>query len=338
MELEASELNPLWRNTLSGFDHGRRVKLCVSYNVRVPTAIGFVNPIVAIPSWALRDLSAVELNSVLLHELGHLRRWDDWTNLAQKILAALLFFHPAVWWIDSKLSLEREMACDDLVLAETSDARGYAQCLVSVAEKSLLRTGAALALAAVSRVKHTALRLSRILDQRRMQGTRVSRPVMAMMTAVGVVALVIAPHVPTVVAFQEDQPAARVADFAASAPTLPGKSHLQPQLIRAVAHQVDARPVNAVLKTGVSIGTDKPVHKTELMRNKTRIVAHRAPRLVQAKTDVDQQPSPTLLFVVQTQVYDAAGTPVWSLCVWRVTFVPNQGQAQVRSEAVSKSI
>ena len=65
----------------------------------------------------MQELSTLELNAILLHELAHLRRRDDWTNLIQKIVGALLFFHPAVWWIEKKLALEREMACDDLVLA-----------------------------------------------------------------------------------------------------------------------------------------------------------------------------------------------------------------------------
>jgi Zn-dependent protease with chaperone function len=338
-ELEASELNPLWRNTLNEFDHVRRAKLCLSDSVRVPTAIGFVRPIVAIPSWALYELSAVELNSVLLHELGHLRRWDDWTNLAQRFLAALLFFHPAVWWIDSRLTLEREMACDDLVLAETSDARGYAQCLVSVAEKSLLRTGTALALAAVSRVRHMALRLSRILDQSRRGGTSVSRPALAMMTAVSAGALLIAPQVPTVVAFQESQPAGHVAGIATSVPISPLKvgSRVQTQIVQAVAHEVCATPVNAVVQA-VSDRAVKPQHRKDLMRSRAQILASGPPRLIRAKANVDQPSGPTLLFVVQTQDYDGDGTPVWTLCVWRVTFVPDPGQTQVRSQVVSKSI
>jgi len=80
----------------------------------VPTAIGFFQPAVIVPAWTLRELSAEELHSVLLHELAHLRRWDDWTNLAQELVGALFFFHPAVWRIGSRLSLEREMACDYL--------------------------------------------------------------------------------------------------------------------------------------------------------------------------------------------------------------------------------
>jgi len=65
----------------------------------------------------------------LLHEFAHLGRWDDWTNLAQKLVRTIFFFHPAVWWIEKRLSLEREMACDDVVLAETQNPRAYAECL-----------------------------------------------------------------------------------------------------------------------------------------------------------------------------------------------------------------
>src|SRR4029077_12962453 len=105
------------------------------------------------PRWAIDDLSPAELKAVVLHELGHLRRRDDWTNLAQQILRAMLFFHPGVGWIDSRLNREREMACDDLVLAGIGNAHSYAECLVSVAEKSAVRARMALALAAVSRMR-----------------------------------------------------------------------------------------------------------------------------------------------------------------------------------------
>ena len=96
-----------------------------------------------------------ELNSILIHELAHLERRDDWTNLAQKVLRALLFFHPAVWWVERQLSLEREMACDDVVLSRTANPRAYAECLVTVAERSLMRRGLALAQAAVSKMRQT---------------------------------------------------------------------------------------------------------------------------------------------------------------------------------------
>ena len=165
--VDVAALSPILRKTLEEFDSSRAVKLCTSDQLRVPTAIGFMKPLVVIPAWTMRDLSTPELNTILLHELAHLRRRDDWTNLVQKILGALLFFHPAVWWIEKKLALEREMACDDLVLAEATSPRAYAECLVAMAEKTCLRRRSALAQAAVDRLRHVSLRVSQILDVNR---------------------------------------------------------------------------------------------------------------------------------------------------------------------------
>jgi beta-lactamase regulating signal transducer with metallopeptidase domain len=149
----------------------RQVELCTSDRVQVPTAIGFVKPAVVIPSWVMQELSAEELNQILVHELAHLRRWDDWTNLAQKVVKALFFFHPAVWWIEKQVSLEREMACDDAVLAETASPRAYAECLAHLAEKTLIQRSVALAQAALGRIRQTSLRVAQILDANRPLGT-----------------------------------------------------------------------------------------------------------------------------------------------------------------------
>ncbi len=118
----------------------------------------------------MQELSPDELNQILLHELAHLRRWDDWTNLAQKIVKALFFFHPAVWWIEKQVSLEREMACDDAVLAETASPRAYAECLAHLAEKTLIQRSLALAQAALGKIRQTSLRVAQILDANRPTG------------------------------------------------------------------------------------------------------------------------------------------------------------------------
>jgi len=65
--------------------------ICRSADTRVPTAIGFFKPIVVIPEWALQELPAEELKIILLHEFAHLGRWDDWTNLAQKLVRTIFF-------------------------------------------------------------------------------------------------------------------------------------------------------------------------------------------------------------------------------------------------------
>ena len=116
---------------------------------------------------------------------------------SRKILGALLFFHPAVWWIEKKLALEREMACDDLVLARTTSPRAYAECLVSLAEKSFLRRGLALAQAAVDRLRNVSLRVSQILDVDRPRATRVWRPAPVLVGGVSLVCLMALSHAPT---------------------------------------------------------------------------------------------------------------------------------------------
>ena len=132
-EIPVSVLDPALRELIA--ENQRPIRLLVSEKARVPAALGFRNPAIVLPSWTLRDLSAEELRPVLIHELAHLRRHDDWTNLLQKTIRAILFFHPAVWWIDARLSLEREMACDDAVVAATGNPRAYAGCLIDLLEK-----------------------------------------------------------------------------------------------------------------------------------------------------------------------------------------------------------
>lgn len=165
--VDPSELDPVLQRTLQHHGGRRQIVLCTSEQVRVPTAVGLVKPAILIPHSLMCELSPVELNQVVLHELAHIRRWDDWTNLIQQALTALLFFHPAVWWIEKKLGLEREMACDDAVLAETASPRAYAECLARLAEKSFVTRGIALAQSVLGKVRQTSARVARILDENR---------------------------------------------------------------------------------------------------------------------------------------------------------------------------
>jgi beta-lactamase regulating signal transducer with metallopeptidase domain len=232
--IAASVLDPVVRETLQGFQAVRAVTLCQSDRLHVPTAIGFLKPLVVIPAWAMQELSTAELNAILIHELTHLRRRDDWTNLAQQILKALLFFHPAVWWIESKLALEREMACDDAVLARTANPRGYAQCLISVAEKSFMRRGLALAQAAVNRMRQTSLRVSQILDVNRSSATRIWKPAVYSVAAFFVACLVSLSHAPELVAFKDQMPEVAVASTKPVSATLtsaPESNSLEAQAV-----------------------------------------------------------------------------------------------------------
>jgi len=98
-----------------------------------------------------------------MHEMEHLRRRDDWTNLIQKISLALFPLNPALNWIERRLCVERELACDDCVLNATSAGRAYASCLTTLAEHSLRRRIASLALGAWGKRSELAQRVDRIL-------------------------------------------------------------------------------------------------------------------------------------------------------------------------------
>jgi beta-lactamase regulating signal transducer with metallopeptidase domain len=181
----------------------RPVTLATSDRLRVPAAIGLWKPMIVLPAWALGELPVYDLGIILRHEFAHLRHWDDWTNLFQKLVRVFLFFHPAVWWIEKRLSVEREMACDDVVVAETDNPTGYASCLVSLLERSLAQRGWTMAQAIVHRAREASMRLARILDNSRPVATRISKPALGLAGAFTALCLVMLPNTPQVVSFEQ---------------------------------------------------------------------------------------------------------------------------------------
>src|SRR5690348_8041129 len=215
--LDPACIDPRVADTLKRKQTWRQVELCTSEKVRVPTALGFFRPAIVIPRWLLHELSAAELNQVVLHELAHLRRWDDWTNLAQQIVKALFFFHPAVWWIEKKIALEREMACDDAVLAETESPREYAECLAHLAEMSFVQRGIALAQALIGRIGQTSHRVAQILDVNRPKGNaRAWKPAISAAVGAGLLCSIWAARGPELVGF--DNPTPNKVEWANSIP------------------------------------------------------------------------------------------------------------------------
>jgi Zn-dependent protease with chaperone function len=323
--IDLTALDPLLRKTLEGFDSPRPVALCLSARSRVPTAIGFVKPRVVIPAWTLQELSAMELNTILLHELAHLQRWDDWTNLVQKIVGALLFFHPAVWWIDKRLALEREMACDDLVLAKTASPRLYAECLVSLAEKSFLRRGVALAQAAVNRVRHVSLRVSQILDLNRPGTTRVWRPAPVLLAGVSLACLTVFSYTPRLVSFDRDAASAPLAGSA----TMNIPASIGSQASGANSHLIPAKfVVKPAAKSLMSAGGTTKAGAPAIVPAKATQRRVKQPMLIRSSVTDDAIAPQTLILVMRTGQYDASGSVVWDLCVWQVTVIGlNQDRA-----------
>ena len=111
----------------------RPVRLLVSALVQAPAVIGGLRPVVLVPVGALGGLPAEHVESLLLHELAHIRRHDYLVNVLQSVAEALLFYHPAVWWISGHIRAERELCCDDAVVSVRGDAVTYARALAQLA-------------------------------------------------------------------------------------------------------------------------------------------------------------------------------------------------------------
>jgi len=112
----------------------------------VPTVVGVVFPMILLPISLTTGLSREQIEILLAHELAHIRRYDHFVNILQRVVEAVLFFHPCVWLISRRVRLEREYCCDDLVLAVGVEDLTYAGSLCRIAEIALtLRDGQGLA-------------------------------------------------------------------------------------------------------------------------------------------------------------------------------------------------
>lgn len=153
----------------------RYVRIRASSEIGVPVAAGLFNPVILIPESLPEQLSEGEFRQVLVHELAHIRRWDDWTNLAQKLAEAVFFFHPAVPWIARRLNLEREIACDDWVVSMTGAARPYAACLTRLVELGAFPRGPQLVHGVVARRRQISHRIESLLSRKRAGSPRLSK-------------------------------------------------------------------------------------------------------------------------------------------------------------------
>jgi len=155
---------------------GRSVSLLSSTRVLMPLAIGLTQPVIVVPETLSERLTGEEFEQVLLHELAHVRRRDDWTNLFQKIAESVFFFMPAILWAGRRLNLEREVACDEWVIATTGAGRPYALCLTKLAELAMNDRRHALASAAAIGQKQIYRRVQFLLQHGKSSVPRLSKP------------------------------------------------------------------------------------------------------------------------------------------------------------------
>jgi WD40 repeat protein/beta-lactamase regulating signal transducer with metallopeptidase domain len=129
------ELRRLCRRLAEELGIAREVAVAVCERLTAPVLVGIVRPLILLPASAMGGWGPDQVEMVLLHELAHVRRWDNLVNLLQRLIESALFFHPAVWIISSRVRREREHCCDAIVVGHTGRPRAYAEALLSLADR-----------------------------------------------------------------------------------------------------------------------------------------------------------------------------------------------------------
>src|SRR5580658_4229232 len=191
----------------------RPVEVRLSDAVDAPSVIGFFRPAVVVPRSLWNQLTTDELQQIILHEMAHLDRGDDWTNLLQKLLRALSPLNPALFWAERNLCLERERACDDAVLDAAGNARAYATCLTNLAETRLVKRAALLAPGLWKRHSELAGRVENILHRRRNLGPMLSRGLVAAGLVASLSGVLVLQRFPGIITFSSN-------DSVAAAPAM----------------------------------------------------------------------------------------------------------------------
>jgi beta-lactamase regulating signal transducer with metallopeptidase domain len=213
----AARLRRLWKTAtpvaddsiLSSKGLPHAVVVCTTKELDRPSVIGFFAPRILIPEWLYARLTPQELKQVVLHEVEHLRRHDDWTNLIQKFVLVLFPLNPALAWIERRSCREREMACDEGVVEKTQAPRAYAACLASLAghglDREMTRRAEELSLAAWRRRPELVHRVHGILSRKPALNLAASRVLLGIVGSVLLVGSVELARSPQVVGFATPQ-------------------------------------------------------------------------------------------------------------------------------------
>jgi beta-lactamase regulating signal transducer with metallopeptidase domain len=171
---------------------GRRARLVLSDRVTAAAVLGGPLPLIAVAPRLLDELGDADLDRIVVHEWAHVQRHDDVAQAVQLLVRLVAGWHPAIWWLERQLHLEREIACDETAIAATGSAKDYAACLTALAAR---RDGAIDRLPVMAAASPSGLRrrVIRILAGRRVstRGWRATAVISAV--SLGTIAFSLAP-------------------------------------------------------------------------------------------------------------------------------------------------
>jgi bla regulator protein BlaR1 len=160
-----AEWKAVFEATLAELKINKKVKFFLSAKVNVPLVIGYFKPVVLFPIAMVTQLELKQVEAILIHELSHIRRNDYALNLIKTFIETLLFFNPFIWLAGKFIHIEREHACDDMVVKHTGTPLTYAHALLKL---ELLKDKQApvLSLAATGTNQYLYQRIKRITNMK----------------------------------------------------------------------------------------------------------------------------------------------------------------------------
>jgi len=141
---------------------GRAVRLVQSELVKVPVAVGWLKPMILLPMGILLQLSPEQLESILWHELAHIRRRDYLVNILQGLVETVFFFNPGLLWLSSLIRTEREACCDDMVLSRMHRKANYLEALLAFGYEDNSRLSLAMSIGSGNQLRD---RMKRMINQ-----------------------------------------------------------------------------------------------------------------------------------------------------------------------------
>jgi beta-lactamase regulating signal transducer with metallopeptidase domain len=256
---------------------GREIMLRLSFEIETPVAVGFRRPVVLIPTELVDEHGLGQIEELVQHEYAHLRRYDDWTNLVQRVVERLFWWNPIVGMVGRRIALEREIAADDCVVAAGAAPQRYAQSLWRLAREMRMPEHSAVAPGALFTRKQISIRIERLLDEHRNAVPRIS-PAAAFAAAglalVGIVAVVSA--APAFEITRELPPLAEAAPPAETAQPLPEPSTPAVRfiLVRDPSPAPAASPARPVVRRVTVVATVTPLANATAGPHERKTIAY----------------------------------------------------------------
>jgi len=171
------------------FNIRKSIRLLYSEEISSPALFGFLRPVILVPTGMFTNLPFDQVESILIHELIHLKRFDFIVNIIQHVLEVIFFFNPFMWMISGIVRNEREKYCDDRVVRSYSSPKTYAKALYNLSLIEHEKLSPAVKLAGTDN-KQLLLRIQRVLKTDIMKKKIKNRGYVAGLAAIGLAIII----------------------------------------------------------------------------------------------------------------------------------------------------